>query len=562
MLFFSDDEYTGGQTWLELLVGLPNESNENIVRIKEEPPDNESSNLTSFNVVLRADNGSRKSSLSDQGNGVQDSDNVDDRLSDTAQNLPDQVRTGDSVSILRNTAQSNSGFGKQVERNLKEPFEFSWHKVGGNIDIRPTYPSAIANSQSSSISRPITLMDLKSSANIPTISSLAPKSYQSSGGQANSFSDLQCHVCNKIFKDNKTYRRHMSAHRQPSDYPCNQCGRTFSLKMQLRRHNCAANMRHMQRSPTMSPTHPYSTPPARPPFLASKFKPIPDGPQMQPAASSILKMVACEECGRRFSRQQDLSRHVCAKPVTDALNQTAMASAPNAEVMTLLTLAQLNKNRVSADYPITCSGCGWSFSRRQDLRRHKCSGDIRKLLNNREGSSRKASSESPRPMDTASAGQETESLQYRDDDSLSQSPKPKTRKYEYMCAKCGSNYYTEDELQSHIDKCILEDNGPQNHKPNSETADTDQKNADESAENVTVATVDEDESSSTVVLNYQGSGTNPTSNTGLWRLVITNTDQYFRYYIPPPLSKRIVSCILAIYFNYEVTFQPKTLISN
>ena len=532
MVFVADDEYTGGQTWLELLVGLPNEASENIVKIKEEPPDSKPSNLTSFHVVLRSDNGSRKSSLSDQGNGVQDSDNVEDRLSD-------QVRTGDSVSILRNNAPSHPDFGKQVDRNLKEPFEFSWHKVGSNIESRPTYPSAIANSQSSSISRPITLMDLKSSANIPTISSLAPKSYQSSGGQINSFSDLQCHVCNKIFKDNKTYRRHMSAHRQPSDYPCNQCGRTFSLKMQLRRHNCAANVHHVQRSPTMSPTHPYSSPPARPPFLASKFKPIPGGPQMQPEAASILKMVACEECGRRFSRQQDLSRHVCAKPVTDTPNPSALANAANAEVMTLLTLAQLNKNRMSADYPITCSGCGWSFSRRQDLRRHKCSGDIRKLLNNREDSSRKALSESPRPINTASMGQETESSQYRDDDSLSQSPKPKTRKYEYMCAKCGSNYYTEDELQSHIDKCILEDNGPQNHKPNSETSDTDDKIADESAENVAVATVDEDESSSTVVLNYQGSGTNPTSNTGLWRLVITNTEQCFRYCIPPQLNKPI-----------------------
>ena len=493
-------------------MGLPSETNGNNVKIKEEPPDNEQSNH-SLNLFLRSDDGSRKSSLSDQGNGVHDSDNIDDGLSDSANNLQEQVRNADSVSILRNT---HSLFGKQTDRN-KDSVEYSWHKVGHTTDNRAAYPGLITNSQSS-ISRPITLMDLKSSANIPTISSrAAPKAYQN---QVNSFSDLQCHVCNKIFKDNKTYRRHMSAHRQPSDYPCNQCGRTFSLKMQLRRHNCAANVRHMQHSPTLSPTHPYSSPTARPPYMASKFGPISISGHIQSeGGTSILKMVACEECGRRFSRQQDLSRHVCAKPVETASSMTA-STAANAEVMTLLSLAQLNKNRMSADYPITCSGCGWSFSRRQDLRRHKCSGDIRKLLNNRDAS-RTVSSESPRPYDSNSTSRDTESLQYRDDSSSS--PKPKSKKYEYMCAKCGSNFYTEDELQNHIDKCILEGNDAQSPKPNQDTADTDDKDAeDESAD------MDRDDeaevTNTTTTINYQGSGTNPTSNTGLWRLVITNTD--------------------------------------
>ncbi len=39
--------------------------------------------------------------------------------------------------------------------------------------------------------------------------------------------------------------------------------------------------------------------------------------------------------------------------------------------------------------------------------------------------------------------------------SLSPHP-PKLKKYEYMCAKCGSNFYTEDELQSHIELCVLD----------------------------------------------------------------------------------------------------------
>ena len=515
-------------------MGFPSETNGNNFKIKEEPPDNEqiNSNTTPCNLLLRADERSRKSSVSDQGNGVDDHDNIDDSLSDNTHNVQEQIRTGDSVSILRNTIQTHTQFGKMVDRS-KDSFSFgySWHKLGSTMENRPSYPGVITNSQSSSISRPITLMDLKSSANIPSLSSLAPlgisKSYQSAS-HTDSFNDLRCDVCNKVFKDNKSYRRHMSAHRQPSDYPCSQCGRTFSLKMQLRRHNCAANVRHMQRSPTISPTHPYSSPPARPPFISSKFKSLSGSGVMQPVASSILKMVSCEECGRRFSRQQDLSRHVCAKPVLDAQNQSVLASASNAEVMTLLSLAQLNKNRMSTDYPITCSGCGWSFSRRQDLRRHKCSGDIQKLLNNR-GENRKPSLESPRPTNTTATSQDTESIQYRDEDSSSLSPKPKLKKYEYMCAKCGSNFYTEDELQNHIDKCILETNSPQCRSPksNQETAHTDDKDTKESAENVNVSSgIDEDSGTSSTTLNYKGTGTNPTSNTGLWRLVITNnTDQ-------------------------------------
>ncbi len=35
----------------------------------------------------------------------------------------------------------------------------------------------------------------------------------------------------------------------------------------------------------------------------------------------MVKSVACDECGRRFSRQQDLNRHVCTKPVTETASQ-------------------------------------------------------------------------------------------------------------------------------------------------------------------------------------------------------------------------------------------------
>ncbi len=93
------------------------------------------------------------------------------------------------------------------------------------------------------------------------------------------------------------------------------------------------------------------------------------------------------------------------------------------------------------------------------MRRHKCSGDIQKLLRN----NRSVSGSPSQPAGDLGAGLPQDSGAEEEHSESRSSPPPphhphpaQLKKYEYMCAKCGCNFYTEDELQNHIDRCILE----------------------------------------------------------------------------------------------------------
>ena len=174
---------------MELLVGGLHEQSEHQaetnfkdshIRIKEEPPDPESySHVTTQNVfpLQHEDPASRRSRSSESESREPDAPDIDDAHA--------QMRAvAHSVTSLLKSSSSNNNHNTHSGQ-----FDNHWHKVGSAPDTRSnlTASSTIA-------ARPITLMDLKSSANIPTV-----KPQRASTSQGTTAHPLQCPVCEKVW---------------------------------------------------------------------------------------------------------------------------------------------------------------------------------------------------------------------------------------------------------------------------------------------------------------------------------------------------------------------------
>lgn len=168
---------------------------------------------------------------------------------------------------------------------------------------------------------------------------------------------INCEVCGKTFKSEKSLRIHSKRHIEKNKITCVICGKKFckrsSLKLHLRVHN------HLRK---------YEC------DMCDKYFPSEIDLKKHRSACHDEKPFSCKICNERFSWRDQVSSHYCApkhevKSVTEDTQNTSSVMTRNIDVY-----------QVSDDQIIACGICQRQFSQKGHLILHYRRSHNRELL--------------------------------------------------------------------------------------------------------------------------------------------------------------------------------------